>query len=66
MLRGGLGPWSQAVVSEGARLWGRGRSEFANHFPVGKNQSRLLGRGCDEALFSEKKGFSVKRGEAIQ
>ena len=24
--------------------------------------SRVLGRGCDEALFSEKKGFSVKRG----
>ena len=22
-------------------------------------QSRFLGRGCDEALFSEKKGFSV-------
>ena len=29
-------------------------------------QSRFLGRGCDEALFSETKGFSVKRGEAIQ
>ena len=29
-------------------------------------QSRFLGRGSDEALFSEKKGFSVKRGEAIQ
>ena len=29
-------------------------------------QSRFLGRGCDEALFSEEKGFSVKRGEAIQ
>ena len=29
-------------------------------------QCRFLGRGCDEALFSEKKGFSVKRGEAIQ
>ena len=29
-------------------------------------QSRFLGRGCDEALFSEKKGFSVKSGEAIQ
>ena len=28
--------------------------------------SRFLGRGCDEALFSEKKGFSMKRGEAIQ
>ena len=31
-----------------------------------KGQSRFLGRGCDEALFSGKKGFSVKRGEAIQ
>ena len=31
-----------------------------------KFQSRFLGRGCDETLFSEKKGFSVKRGEAIQ
>ena len=28
--------------------------------------SRFLERGCDEALFSEKKGLSVKRGEAIQ
>ena len=28
-LRGGLGPWSQTMVSEGARPWGRGRSEFA-------------------------------------
>ena len=31
-----------------------------------KSQSRSLGRGCDEAPFSEKKGFSVRRGEAIQ
>ena len=30
------------------------------------NQSWFLERGCDEALFSGKKGFSVKRGEAIQ
>ena len=36
------------------------------HLPTAKYQSRFLGRGCDEALFSEKKGFSVKRGEAIQ
>ena len=28
-------------------------------------QSRFLGSGCDEALFSEKKGFSVKRGEGF-
>ena len=28
-----------------------------------ENQSRFLGRGCDEALFSEKKGvFSEKGG----
>ena len=27
------------------------------------NRSRFWGRGCDEALFSEKKGFSLKRGE---
>ena len=26
MLRGGLRPWSQTMVSEGARPWGRGRS----------------------------------------
>ena len=34
------------------------------------NQSRFLGRGCDEALFGEKKGFSVQvrisTGKAIQ
>ena len=29
-------------------------------------QSQFLGRGCDEALFTEKRGFSAKRGEAIQ
>ena len=29
VLRGGLGPWSQTMVSEGARPWGRGRSKFA-------------------------------------
>ena len=34
--------------------------------PPPQGQSRFLGRGCDEALFSEKKGLSVKRGEAIQ
>ena len=30
-LRGGLRPWSQTMVLEGARPWGRGRSEFAHH-----------------------------------
>ena len=29
VLGGGLRPWSQTMVSEGARPWGRGRSEFA-------------------------------------
>ena len=29
VLRGRLRPWSQTMVSEGARPWGRGRSEFA-------------------------------------
>ena len=34
--------------------------------PPPLDQSRFWGRGCDEALFSENKGLSVKRGEAIQ
>ena len=25
------------------------------------DKSRFSGRGCDEAIFSEKKGFSVKK-----
>ena len=29
---------------------------------LGILRSQFLGRGSDEALFSEKKGFSVKRG----
>ena len=29
VLRGGLEPWSQTMVSKGARLWGRGRSKSA-------------------------------------
>ena len=29
VLGGGLRPWSQTMVSEWARPWGRGRSEFA-------------------------------------
>ena len=32
-------------------------TSFGNHV-----QSRFLGRGCDEALFSEKRGFSEKGG----
>ena len=48
------------TISKGyCAIWG-GISHWA------ANQSRFLGRGCDEALFSEKKRFSVKRGEAIQ
>ena len=30
------------------------------------DRSRFLGKGCDEALFSERKGFSVTRRQAIQ
>ena len=61
----------------GARLGGRTatqRSEKGSEKGSGKGsgkgfsegQRRFLGRGCDEALFSEKKEFSVSRGEAIQ
>ena len=32
VLRGGLWPWSQTMVSEGARPWGGGRSKFVNCF----------------------------------
>ena len=39
---------------------------FNGPFLLACSRSRFWGRGCDEALFSEKKGFSVKRGEAIQ
>ena len=43
------------------------RGAFSTPTPKSADfQSRSLGRGCDEALFSEKKVFSVKRGEAIQ
>ena len=38
------------------------QNEFA---PTKRNLKRFLGRGCDEALFSERKGVSVKRGEEI-
>ena len=36
-LRGGVGPWSQTMVLEGARPWGRARSELAENqgFPKG-------------------------------
>ena len=44
----------------------RARMIFFNPRALCVDQSRFLGRGCDEILFSEKKGFSVKRGEAIQ
>ena len=30
---------------------------FLGFFQKTKDQSRFLGRGCDEALFSEKRGF---------
>ena len=31
VLRGGMRLWSQTMVSEEARPWGRGRSEFAKN-----------------------------------
>ena len=46
-------------------FWG-GKFREPKTMPLVNHLSQCLGRGCDEALFSEKKGFSVKRGEAIQ
>ena len=44
-----------------------GSWEWSEEVALGEGcQTRFWGRGCDEALFSEKKGFSVKRGQAIQ
>ena len=43
-------PWSQTMISEGARPWGRGRSEFANLW--GKSRSaRECGASFPGALF---------------
>ena len=39
--RGGLRPWSQTMVSEGARSWGRGRSEFAQLLKQKKGKNSL-------------------------
>ena len=36
------------------------------HTRLSARLSRFLGRGCDEARFSEKKGVFSERGEAIQ
>ena len=36
-LRGGSGPWSQTMVSEGARPWGRDLSEFADMYCLRRN-----------------------------
>ena len=46
VLRGGLRPWSQTMVSEGARPWGRGRSGDCE-----PNASKCLG-GCFDAFFA--------------
>ena len=45
-------------LREDREVWARAQGYF--------NQSRCWERGCDEALFSGKTGFSVKRGEEIQ
>ena len=45
-LRGGLRPWSQTMVSEGARPWGRGRSEFAEFLPNNCRHNFALGSVC--------------------
>ena len=44
VLRGGLRPWSQTMVSKGARPWGRGRSgDFqSNHHVLSVRTSRNL------------------------
>ena len=40
MLGGALRPWSQTVVSEGARPWGRGRFEFAKYCKLCRHSGR--------------------------
>ena len=41
MLKGGLRPWSQTMVSEGARPWGRGRSGDCEKGVVGSGRENL-------------------------
>ena len=48
VLGAGLRPWSQTMVSEGARPWGRGRSEDCDFLPrkfISKKQSQKMLRG---------------------
>ena len=58
---------SSALVLEGEGV-PNGLSSATKTCPteIRRNRGGDLGRGCDEALLSQKKGFSVKRGEAIQ
>ena len=55
VLRGGLRPWSQTMVSEGARPWGRGRSGDCDLHCTGKRLSRTIwssfNKGWDGMLF---------------
>ena len=52
----------QAAVQEASGTHWRVSNAALANVRVPQNQRRFLGMGCDEALFSEKKGFSVKRG----
>ena len=38
------------------------KSQSSKDRPCSHTQSRFLGRGCDEALFSEKKGIFSEKG----
>ena len=59
----GLKLWRSAGSLEGFFLEFSGEIARTPPCTLEFSQSRFLGRGCDEALFTEKKqGFSVKRG----
>ena len=42
--------WSQTMVSEGARPWGKGRSEFAKYMKLRCRKDRLIELGATQAL----------------
>ena len=61
-----------SILEKKLRPWVKKKVARAQHhvrrYAIGGKkvyQSRFLGRGSDEALFTEKKGFSVKRGEGF-
>ena len=56
VLRGGLRPWSQTMVSEGARPWGRGRSETVISDPRNRDHKSLAiaNRNFEVASFSRR------------